>query len=548
MPSRPAPRRWIRLAATVSLAGVLLGAHVAFAAGAEPDVAMLDLAAIEAGLASGELTSVSLTRAYLARIARYNPRYNAIITPNPAALAEAEAADRRRAAGTARSGLDGVPVAIKDTIDVAGLPTTAGWRPLSARAGGIDLVPETDAPVVARLRAAGVVILGKTNVPPFSLSSQHANDSWAGPTLNARAPTRQPGGSSAGSATAVAAGFAAFALGEETGGSIQYPAGWQGLVGIKPTFALVPNSGVVPLGGSSRDVVGPIARTVDDAARVLEVIAGYSAGDPKTVAAIGHVPVGGYRAELHGATLRGRRIGLLGPGWLDQAMTPDTARLYQQAVAALRRAGAIVVADPFAGSDFASIARPTGDWRYDQRGEEGIAYDLEMFLHRLGPSAALHSLAELVAKTGQDPFADGGLLAYERGQPAFVASLAAPSQPPDLSGFLAAREHYLRTFNAVMDRHHLDAMVFPQTLGEAPLLKSDEQVDSPTVSQINIGGFPGVVVPAGTYASGTPFGILFLGRLWDEPRLLRLAAAFERGRPHLPAARLDDALPSAGRP
>jgi aspartyl-tRNA(Asn)/glutamyl-tRNA(Gln) amidotransferase subunit A len=512
------------------------------AATAEPapviDVATLDLASVQQGLRTGRFTSRALSAAYLARIAQYNPTYNAIITPNPDALRDADAADQRRRAGTAAGVLDGVPIVIKDTIDVAGLPTTAGWRALSARAGGIDLIPETDAPAVARLRAAGAVILGKTNVPVFSLSAQHANDSWAGPTLNAMAPSRQPGGSSAGSATAVAASFATFALGEETGGSIQYPAGFQALVGIKPTFALVPNTGVVPLGGSTRDVVGPLARTVADAAAVLDVLAGYTPADQKTAAAIGHVPPRGYRSALAGATLRGQRIGLYGPGWLDQAMTPETARLYARAIALLRRQGAIVIVDPFAGSDFAAIAHPTGGWRYDQRGEEAIAFDLENFLRRLGPSAAIHSIRELVTRTGEDPFALGGLLAYEREQPAFLASLQAPSVPPDLSGFIAARQHYLETFDAVMTRNHLDAMVFPQTLAESPPLFSDEQVDSPTVSQINIGGFPGIVVPAGEYPSGTPFGLMFMGRLWDEPRLLRLAAAFERIAPARRAALL----------
>ncbi|MFM7784514.1 MAG: amidase, partial [Gammaproteobacteria bacterium] len=262
------------------------------------DVAELTVESAGEGLRNRRYTARQLAEAFLVRIAIYNPGYNAIITPNPEALRGAAEIDRRRAAGEPMGALAGIPVVVKDTIDIAGLPTTAGWARLSARAGGIDLVPVRDAPVVERLRGAGAVILGKTNVPVLSLSADNANDSWAGPTFNAAAPRRAPGGSSAGTATAVAASFAILGLAEETGGSIQNPAAFQSLVGIKPTFALVPNSGVVPIGGSTRDVVGPIARTVRDAAIALDVLAGYTAEDPKTAAAIARVPAGGYAATL----------------------------------------------------------------------------------------------------------------------------------------------------------------------------------------------------------------------------------------------------------
>jgi Asp-tRNA(Asn)/Glu-tRNA(Gln) amidotransferase A subunit family amidase len=244
------------------------------AAAAEIDVVELTVEDVQSAFASHRYTARKLAETFLARIATYNPGYNAIITFNPNALREADEIDRRRAAGEALGPLAGVPVVIKDTMDFAGLPTTAGWAPLSSRAGGIDLIPEVDSTVVERLRTAGAIILGKTNVPVFSVSGDNANDSWAGPTYNAAAPTRAPGASSAGTGTAVAASFAVLGLGEETGGSIQNPAAAQALVGIKPTFGLVPNTGVVPLGGSTRDVIGPLARTVRDAAIALDTLAG----------------------------------------------------------------------------------------------------------------------------------------------------------------------------------------------------------------------------------------------------------------------------------
>ncbi|HEX4152649.1 MAG TPA: amidase [Steroidobacteraceae bacterium] len=535
--------RLLASAATVAVGAIANVTLAAAAAPADINVVEMTVQSAHDGFATGRFTARQLTEAFLARITIFNPGYNAIITFNPDALRDADAIDRRRAAGEALGPLAGVPVVVKDTMDMAGLPTTAGWAPLSRRAGGLDLIPEADSAVVARLRASGAIIIGKTNVPVFSVSGENTNDSWAGPTYNAAAPARAPGASSAGTGTSVAASFAVLGLGEETGGSIQNPAAAQGLVGIKPTFGLVPNVGVVPLGGSTRDVVGPIARTVQDAALTLDVLAGYTPTDPKTVASFGHIPPKGYAAELKIGSARGSRIGLYGPGWMASPPSQETRRLYEKAIAQLKQMGATMVNDPFAGSDFASIAKTSGAWQYDQRGEESVAYDLNAYLAHLGSSAAVHSLAELIAKTGKDPFSDTGPLAYERAQPELIESLAAPSKPPALQSFRAVREHYIATFNAVMNREHLDALVFPQSLAEAPLLASDVNIIPTSVSHINIGGFPAISVPAGYYSSGTPFGIVIIGRLWDEPRILALAFDYEQ---HVRARKAPDLVPKPG--
>ena len=225
----------------------------------------LTVASIHAGFADGSFSAEELTAACLSRIAERNPHLNAVIFLNEAALDEAREVDRARAAGDALGPLAGVPFVAKDTMNVAGFPTTGGWSLLSSRTGGIDLVPEHDCCVVARMRAAGAVLLGKTNVPVLSATGTHADDSWAGPTLNAVDPSLVPGGSSAGTATAVASAMAVLGLAEETGGSIQNPGAAQSLVSVKPTFALVPNAGVAPLAGSTRDVVGPHARNATHA-------------------------------------------------------------------------------------------------------------------------------------------------------------------------------------------------------------------------------------------------------------------------------------------
>ncbi len=493
------------------------------------DLVELTVAQVQAGLAAGTFTCEALTQAFLDRIAELNPRYNALIFMNPDALADARAIDRKRAAGETLPPLAGVPVVIKDPMDMAGIPTTAGWSLLCSAKGGIDLIPATDSPVVARMRAAGTIMLGKTNVPVLSASGTHANDSWAGPTINAAAPDCVPGASSSGTATAVALSMAVLGLAEETGGSIQNPASAQGLVGIKPTFALVPNAGVVPL-ASQRDVVGPIARCVRDAALCLDVLAGFTMADPKTTAAIGKLPKGGYTSRLSPTALAGKRLGLYGPGWRDQPLSGGTTALYARAQSEIAARGATLVADPFAGTGFAAIGRAMpGPAHFDPRGMESVPYDLQQYLQRLGPNAALKTFADFAEATkAEAPLGPTGALRYLADLPALQACLADPTQPPDMSEFHAAREAYLEIFNAVMDTHRLDALVFPQMRDPLPPLHGSEPIHETTVCEINIAGLPGVVMPAGVHDGGAPFCLIFVGRQWSEADLLAYAYDYEQ--------------------
>ncbi len=497
------------------------------------DVTELTIAQVQDGLARGAFTVEALTSAFLARIARDNPRLNAIIFLNEAAIKDARTTDARRAAGEALGPLAGIPVVVKDTMDMVGFPSTGGWSLLTSKHGGTDLMPGTDSPVVARLRAAGAIILGKTNVPILSASGTHANNSWAGPTLNAAAPDLVPGGSSAGTATAVAASMAVLGLAEETGGSIQNPAAAQGLVGIKPSFGLVPNAGVMPL-ASQRDVVGPIARCVRDAALTLDVLAGFTMEDPKTVAGVGNIPEGGYASLLSETALAGRRLGLYGPGWRNQPLSAETEALYARAQDEIRARGATLIADPFAGSGFADLRQPVSEeYPFDARGLESAPYDMHRYLERMGPEAAIRGFAEFARATAaEDAFAVGGMLHYLRRLPGFDAALAAPSIPPPMPEFIAARAAYRRIFDGVMDSQGLDALVFPQMREAPPPLHADQLIQETTVSEINIGGLPGVTVPAGFHASGAPFCLIFVGRMWSEALLLALAHDYEAATRH----------------
>lgn len=510
-----------------------MSADKAAASAAGIDVVEMTVEQAQAGFASGAFTSESLTKAFLDRIAIYNPSYNAIVFMNPEALAMAKAADKRRAENKSLGPLDGVPVVVKDAMDMVGFPTTGGWRLLNSKTGGVDLLPSTDAPVVARMREAGAVILGKTNIPVLSATGSHANDSWAGPTYNAAGREFMPGGSSAGTATSVAASLAVLGLAEETGGSIQNPASAQGLVGIKPTHALVPNAGVLPL-SSLRDVVGPIARCVRDAALTLDVLAGFTMADPKTVAGVGRKPPGGYAAKLRPDALNGKRIGTYGPGWRNLPLSEEAAKLYARALAEIKAQGAIVVEDPFAGSGFADLRAPTvPGTEYDARGLESLPYDLTKYLERLGPNSAIKTFAEFAAATREeDAFGPKGVLSYMPRLPAFNACLADPTKPPDMSAFIALREKHLAIFNEVFAKAGLDAAVFPQMREQLAARESDDIIHETTVSEINLAGLPGVTFPAGFYASGSPFNLIAVGPQWSEPELLGIAFAYEQATQH----------------
>ncbi|WP_250507721.1 MULTISPECIES: amidase [unclassified Caballeronia] len=494
------------------------------------DLVNLTVESVQDGFKRGKFTAEQLARACFDWIERHNGTYNALIFLNPAALDDARSIDERRAAGELLGPLAGVPVVIKDPMDMVGFPTTAGWSKLYSKTGGVDLMPERDAPVVARMRRAGAILLGKTNVPILSHTGSHANDSWAGPTINVPMRDRVPGGSSAGTASAVASGMAVLGLAEETGGSIQNPASAQDLVGIKPTIGLVPNAGVVPLSGN-RDVVGPIARNVRDAALCLDVLAGYTSEDPKTLASVGRQPEGGYAAALDGNALRGKRIGLYGPGWRNQPLSDEAAALYERAKGELVSLGATLIDDPFQGSGFADLRKTTAPLaNFDARGLESIPYDVEKYLERLGKGAALKTFAEFAQATqDEDAFGPDGVLNFMHNLADFKAALANPSLPPEMPEFVALKARYLRIFDKVFDEQRLDALVFPQMRCELPPLHGKDTIQETTVGEINIVGLPGVAVPAGYYASGSPFGLIFVGRQWDEGALLALAYAYEQG-------------------
>ncbi len=508
------------------------------------------------GFVTGEFTSEQVVASFLNRIEKYESTYNAFISINPDALEDARAMDQRRKSGELLGPLSSIPVIIKETADVAGLPSTAGWENWNVGSGGIQLIPQIDAPVVARLREAGAIIIGKGNVPAFSGSATNANSSWAGPTYNAIDRRLIPGASSTGVATAVAADFVVLGLAEETGGSIQNPAAAQSLVGIKPTFGLVPTAGMVPLCGSTRDVAGVHAKTVEDAAMMLDVIAGYTANDPKTILAVGHVPKSGYTEQLDKSAIKGKRIGLYGPGWSGRGLTAETESLYDRAISELESLGAVVIEDPFSGSDFAEEFAPK-QLGYGSDCLNSYAYDFDQYLRRAGAFSNVDSVHSLIKMNDADPFVDGTPMT--RMLKILYADQAAKTTPvdpftaegrqvikrimdaikipekvvhnvesPDMANDIRNREAHLAVFNQVMDKYRLDALIFPQMFKSLPSLNSGDPYPVIATPQINIAGLPGITVPAGRYKGGSPFSLIFIGRAWSEADLLTMAFAYEQ--------------------
>ena len=370
----------------VALTVLLLAA--APAAAAPLDLERLTVAELQAKMAAGELTSVELTKAYLERIAALNnrgPGLNAVRLVNPDALTDAALLDLERSKAGARGPLHGIPVLVKDNLDVAGLPTTAGAIALE------HSIATEDSTVVARLRSAGAVILGKTNLSEFANFITNSNPSGysglGGQVLHALDADQNPSGSSSGSATAAAAALAAVTIGTETSGSIISPSAAQGIVGLRPTVGLVSRYGIVPI-AASQDTAGPMTRTVADAAAELAAIAGADPLDPPGALPPGVIPrAAAGAARLPRRARRRTRWPASGSG-----SSTTTTRNYQAAVAAIQALGAVTQLIP---TPQANAGPQILNYEFKR--------DLNTYLAHLGPGAPMKSLADVIAFNEANP-------------------------------------------------------------------------------------------------------------------------------------------------
>jgi amidase len=469
-------------------------------------------------MAAGELTARALASAYLERIAevdRSGPKLNAVIELNPDALAIAEQLDAERRAGKVRGPLHGIPILIKDNI--------ATLDQMQTTAGSLALVgsrPPRDAHVVVRLRAAGAVILGKTNLSEWAnFRGTGSTSGWSargGQTRNPYALDRNPSGSSSGSAAAVSANLCVAAIGTETNGSIVSPSSICGIVGLKPTVGLVSRSGIIPI-AASLDTAGPMARTVRDAAILLQVLAGKDERDTATAEMSANLKVD-FTAALKPHALRGARIGVLrGPfgfrSWMEPVLT--------NAVENLRAAGAEIVdlGEP-------AILRQLG----------GAGGEVMLHEFKAGLNAYLAELSESRVKTMTEVIAFNKAHAEEElalfGQEHMIAAQA--KGPLTDKAYREAREKSIRLartegIDAMVQEHRLDALVAltagPAGLGD-PVYGGASPGTGGSSSLAAVAGYPSITVPA-AQVRGLPVGLSFFGQAWTEARLLALAADFE---------------------
>ncbi|HEY0494102.1 MAG TPA: amidase family protein [Kutzneria sp.] len=454
---------------------------------AEPVI--LDAATIpdlQSRMATGALTAMELTEAYLERIRKLEPKVNSILFLDPTALDQARASDRRRRDGRTLGPIDGIPVLLKDNIDTHDLPTTAGSRALLAANAS------TDAPLVRRLREAGAVILGKTNLSEWAnFRSTKPTSGWSavgGQTNNPHVLDRNPSGSSSGSAVAVAASLAQVSIGTETDGSIVSPGGVNGIVGLKPTVGVIDGGGIVPI-SHEPDTAGPFARHVVDAAITLSALAGRD-----------YVP-----AEM---SLRGKRIGVWTIAGVDE--------VWQQTLETLGRAGAVLVDVPPADQD------KIGDNEWPALVAE---FKRDVTAYLAARPGGPQTLDELIAFNRNDP-----VELSKFGQELFEQAQAAPptSDPTYRQHRATATELARGYLDGLIAGESLDAIIAP-TNGPAWLtdytVGDVEGIGSSTPAAV--AGYPNITVPAG-FIEALPVGVSFMAEENADARLLALAAAFER--------------------
>ena len=478
------------------------------------DLDELGIDSVQARMATRELTARQLVEAYLERIAAIDergPTLRSVLEINPDALEIADQLDRERASGRVRGPLHGLPILVKDNIDTTDrMQTTAGSLAL------LGAKVAADAPVVARLRAAGAVLLGKANLSEWAnFRSSRSSSGWSGrgrQTLNPFVLDRSPGGSSSGSGVAVSANLCMAALGSETDGSIMSPSSNNGIVGIKPTVGLTSGKGVVPI-SHTQDVVGPHARTVADAAAVLSVIA-ESGID--------------YRAGLNAAALKGARIGVARK--FHTGYSEHTDRVFERALDVLRDCGADLI-DPVQIPGQAELRANFEDT--DQRAER-IVLQFELKANMaaylaLRLETSVRTLADLIRFNEEHADQE---MPYFRQELFETSEACGPLSEPLYQRALEHDLSFARGFAAMLREQHFDALVAPTN---APawvidLLDGDRFLGSSSQAAA-VGGFPLVTVPAGYALDLLPLGLTFMGSPRSEATLIRLAYAFEQANP-----------------
>ena len=477
------------------------------------DVPEASIAQIHAAFKAKTLTCSALVDAYLARIDAYDkqgPALNAVVVVNPQASKQAADLDRRYAQSGPAGPLHCIPMVVKDNFETIGLQSANGSKSLEG------FVSDKDAFQVARIKAAGAIVIAKTNMAEFAFSPNETLSSIQGHTKNPYALDRVPAGSSGGTAASVAASFATVGLGSDTGNSIRGPSAHTALVGIRSTMGLTSRAGVAPLSYLA-DIAGPMARTMEDAVAVFQVIVGEDPEDPVTARSKSRA-IPNYRAALVRDGLKGARVGILRQAYERPSADQEVLKLFEQALMDMKTSGATIVD----GITVERVQRAQGAGTC-----RGFKYDMNEYLATRGKNAPVHSVDDIVASGKFDPSVRTRL-------PGPTAPAGQGPESDACKADAAYREAYGAAITKVMDDQKLDALVYPtwsnppRAIGDLTSPGGDNsQAHAPT------SGFPALTVPMGYTRDGQlPAGVTFLGRAWDEARLIRLGYSYEQATRH----------------
>lgn len=476
------------------------------------DLTELTIADIHKDYQEGRYNSRQLVSAYIARIERHDAKINAITIINPAALSIAQALDEEYLLTGVLRPLHGIPLVVKDNFNTKGLPTTGGALALK------NFIPGEDAFMVNKLVLAGAIIIAKSNMAEWAFSPMHTESSTAGTTRNPYNLDHVPAGSSGGTAAAVAANFVTIGLGTDTGNSIRGPSSHGALVGFRSTLGLTSRSGIIPL-YLRNDVAGPMCRTVEDATRVLEIIAGYDPQDEVTKYSAGKIP-DNYRQFLQKDGLKGARIGILRE-LSDDNPDDEIKALFERAIQDMKSLGAEII-DSAPIPEFSNLRQ--NQWCSEFR------KDVEAYLETFVKSDTVRTLEDIIRVGTYSEFA------AERLQ--YFTDHSGRDENPEIECLdpytdvrrIAFREAIEKT----MDEFNLDAFVYPTWNNKPAKIDSfrtgykgdNNQIIAPHTGQ------PAFTVPMGFSEGNLPAGIQFLGRMYDEPTLIKLAYSYEQGTKH----------------
>ena len=506
----------VLLSATLALTGVACNPEPGAEAAEAFPVVEATIDGVQAAIRDGTTTCREVVERHLARIAAYEDRINAITVLNPLALERADRLDAALAAGETTGPLFCVPMLVKDNFDTHDMVTTGGSVALA------DNLPPDDAFMVRKIREAGAIVIAKTNMAEWAFSPRQSVSSSFDTTRNAYALDRVPAGSSGGTASGVAASFGVIGLGSDTGNSIRGPSSHLALVGIRSTIGLTSRDGVIPL-SFDRDIAGPMGRTVEDVARVFNVVVGYDPADPYTEAGRGRAE-GDYTAYLDADGVRGARIGVLRALADPEETDGEILALFEAAIDDLRALGAEIV-DAFEFDVAAELAR---EGMFCRR----FRHDMWVYLQSLGPAAPMTDVLEVLEDGRYSDYAQASLRRNE-GAPLDVHPSDWDEPCPDYAEN-EGRQAYLANLVAAMDGAGLDAVAYPSWLCvPAHIDRGDEEYCGDNSQRVAPAtGMPAITVPMGFAYDRLPAGLQILARPYDEGVLFRVAYGYEQATRH----------------